>query len=115
MGAKSRFLTVAHLWGAWCVRKGEFLAHTDVGYDGYADFQSFLTEAEILRHWGQSWRHDRAKADPPLPPEVWRVPEDWEPPERQPDWPPTGRIPRMTLSEELLADLRPAGRPKKSG
>lgn len=115
MEAKSRFLTVAHLWGAWCLREGNFSSQPNVGYDLTDDFHSFLTEAEILRHWGQSWRHGRAKADPPLPAEVWRVPEDWEPPGRRPNWPLTGMIPDLVLPDKLLEDLRPAGRPKKSG
>lgn len=111
--ARSRFLSVAHLWGAWCIREGKFEPRPEVGYDGYADFQSFLTEAEILRHWGQSWRPGRAKAEPPLPAEVWRVPDDWTPPERREDWPPTGMIPNLTVPTDLLADLRPPGRPRK--
>ncbi|MCH7839721.1 MAG: hypothetical protein IID38_05745, partial [Planctomycetes bacterium] len=110
---RSRFISVAHLWGAWCIREGRFSPRPDIGYDGYADFQSFLTEAEILRQWGQSWRHLRDKAKPPLPAEVWRVPEDWRPPIRQPGWPATGMIPDLTLPEELLATLKPAGRPRK--
>ncbi len=111
--ARSQFLSVAHLWGAWCIREGQFLPRPEVGYDGYADFQSFLAEAEILRRWGQSWRPPRSKAEPPLPAEVWHVPEDWRPPVRQSGWPATGVIPHLTLPEELLTILKPAGRPRK--
>ena len=113
--AKRRFLTVAHLWGAWSIREGQFVQHPEVGYNGGADFQSFLAEAEILRQWGQSWRPPRAKSEPPLPPKVWQVPEDWEPPTRQPGWPKTGMIPFITLPEELLAEFKPAGRPRNVG
>jgi len=112
--ARHRFLSVAHLWGAWAIRDYQFLTDPEVGYDGYAAFQSFLTEAEILRLWGQTWRPPRAKSRPPLPPDVWRVPEGWEPPERQPGWPQTGVIPDLALPEDLLAELRPAGRPRKA-
>ena len=42
--AKRRFLTVAHLWGAWSIREGQFVQHPEVAYDGRADFQSFLVE-----------------------------------------------------------------------
>ncbi|MBN4046533.1 hypothetical protein JYU02_00885 [bacterium AH-315-P15] len=112
-GAKSEFHSVAHLWGAWSIREGKFDPLPEVGYDGYADFQSFLTEAEILRQWGQSWSPPRDKGKPPLPADAWIVPDDWQPPERFPGWPPTGRIPHMTLSDELLENLKPAGRPKK--
>ena len=64
---RSRFLSVAHLWGAWSIRKGNFGERLEVGYDGWADFQCFLTEAEILRDFGQNWRPSRAKSKPPLP------------------------------------------------
>jgi hypothetical protein len=113
--ARSRFLSVAHLWGAWCIRGRQFLSDAEVGYDGRADFQSFLAEAEVLRQWGQTWRQPRAKSTPPLPAEVWHVPQDWEPLERRPDWPKTGMIPYLTLPDDLLLTLRPAGRPRKAG
>ncbi len=113
--ARSHFLSVAHLWGAWSIREGKFKTIPDVGYDGYADLQSFLTEAEILRQWGQTWRPPRASSRPLLPPDVWHVPENWEPPIRQPGWPETGKVPGLTLPEDLLAGLKPAGRPRKRG
>ena len=112
--ARKRFLFVAHLWAAWCIRNGRFISQPEVGYHGRHDFQSFLTEAEILRKWGQSWRAPRANAAPPLPAEVWRVPQNWSPPDRKPDWPPTGKIPDLTLSDDLLAELRKPGRPRKT-
>ena len=93
--AKRRFLSAAHLWAARSIREGQSLLRPEVGYDASADFQSFLTEAEILRQWGQSWRQPRAKSEPPLPPDVWRVPDKWEPPTRGPDWPKTGMIPLL--------------------
>jgi hypothetical protein len=110
---RSRFLSVAHLWGAWSIREGKF--GEQVGYDGWADFQCFLTEAEILRDFGQNWRPSRARSKPPLPPEVWCVPSSWEPPPRQSDWPNTGMIPDLTLSDDLTAGLKPPGRPRKAG
>lgn len=111
--ARDRFQSVAHLWGAWSIREGQFVQHPEVGYDGYADFQSFLTEAEILRDFGQRWLPQRARSRPPLPPDVWRVPDGWKPPLRQPGWPKTGMVPDLTLPEALLASLRPTGRPRK--
>jgi hypothetical protein len=113
--ARHRFLAVAHLWGAWAIREYRFLTDLEAGYDAYADFQSFLTEAEILRHWGQTWRPQRTKSKPLLPADVWRVPEDWEPPERQLSWPQTGQVPCLTLPKDLLAQLKPTGRPRKTG
>jgi hypothetical protein len=111
--AKAYFQTVAHLWGAWSIREGKFEERPEVRYDGYAEFQSFLTEAEILRDWGQNLRLRREGATPALPAEVWRVPDDWRPLPRQPDWPETGRIPYLALPADLLASLNPAGRPRK--
>ena len=110
---RSRYLTVAHFWAAYCLREGRFSANPAVGYDLSIDFQFFLTEAEILRQWGQTWRPKRSKAKPPLPPDVWRTPENWRPPTRKPGWPDTaGRVPAVTVPPDLLSDLMPAGRPK---
>lgn len=111
---RSKFISVAHLWGAWSFRDSKFTSKPEIGYDGYADFQSFLTEAEILRRWGQSWCPARDKAKPPLPQDVWRVPDDWQPLDRQPDWPNTGKIPDLILPEDLLQSLKPAGRPRRA-
>ena len=112
--ARSQFLSVAHLWAAWSIRGSRFKAQPEAGYDGWLDFQFFLAEAEILRRWGQTFQQPRAKADPPLPADVWRVPDGWAPPERLPGWPESGRVPVLTLPDELLAGLKRAGRPRKS-
>ena len=111
--ARRRYLSVAHLWAALCIRERRFSDIPEVGYDGWADFQSFLAEAEILRHWGQTWRPPRAKSEPPLPIIVWQVPADWSPPERQPGWPDTGRVSALTIDAAYLDDIRPPGRPRK--
>ena len=111
--ARDRFLSVAHLWAARAIREGKSFQKPEAGYDASVDFQMFLAEAEILRHWGQTWRQPRAKSGPPLSPDVWRVPDGWESPARRSGWPKTGMIPRLTLSKELIAELKPAGRPRK--
>lgn len=112
--ARSRYLAVAHLWGALCIRDRRFDSRPDVGYEGWHDFQFFLAEAETLRRWGQSWRPRRAKAKPPLPEHVWRVPDGWKPPQVQPGWPTReGRIPAMTIPRDLLDQLRRPGRQRK--
>lgn len=112
--ARARFLSVAHLWAAWSIRERRFVSHPEVGYDGWLDFQFFLAESEILRAWGQTWRPPRDKATPPLPAEVWQVPESWSPPERKPSWPLTGVIPDLGVPADALARLRRAGRPRKT-
>ena len=113
--ARRRFRTVAHLWAAWCIRDGKFVEHPDAGYEYWHDFQAFLAEAEFLRLWGQTWKPSRSKSKPPLPEDVWRVPDDWSPPERRPDWPPIGQIPILTVEPKEIATLRKAGRPRKKG
>jgi hypothetical protein len=77
--AKREFHSVAHLWGAWCIRAGQVETHADGGCDGDADFESFLADSEILRDWGQTWRPRGKGSEPPLPLEVWSVPEGWSP------------------------------------
>ena len=110
-----RFRSVAHLWGAWSIREGKFRGLPEVGYDGWTDFQSFITEAEILRDFGQNWRQSRAKSKPPLPPDVWSVPPGWEPPPRLLGWPSTGMIPNLQLPDDLMAGLKRPGRPRIAG
>ena len=111
-----RFRTVAHLWAAWSIRDYEaFSGSPDLGYDGYDDFQCYLNEAEILRDFGQVWRQPREKSEPPLNHEVWRVPSDWKPPVRRLGWPNTGMIPEIALPNDMIAKLKPSGRPRKGG
>lgn len=110
-------MTVAHLWGAWCLREGRWTTDPDVGYDGWHDVQSFIAEAEAFRVWGQTWRQSRAKSKPPLPQDAWETPPTWAPPKRQPGWPRTGGIPDIGIDPDLIcrAGIRPSGRPQKSG
>jgi hypothetical protein len=107
---RSRFRSVAHLWGAWSIREGKFESRPEAEYDGWVDFQCFLAEAEILRDFGQRWRPSRAKSEPPLPPDVWCVSSDWKPPPRRVGW-----LPDLRLPDDLMAKLKPAGRPRKAG
>ena len=101
---RRRFLSVTHLWAAWCIRGNSLNDHPELEYDQWTDFQYFLAETEILRDFGQTWRPSRAKAEPPLPSEVWRVPLDWKPPPRRPGWPNTGMIPNLALPDDLMED-----------
>jgi hypothetical protein len=111
--AKRQFLSVAHLWGAWSIREGRFASQLHVGYDGYADFQALLAEAEVLRDFGQYVRPAPAHSSPFLPADVWQVPDDWKPPARQAGWPDIGSVPILTIPEHFMAGLRRAGRPRK--
>ena len=114
---RQRFHAVAHLWAALSLRENRWTTDEGCGYEGINDFAYFLEEAETLRRWGQNWRHPREGSEPPLPKDVWRVPEGWRPPERQPGWPTRpGRIPMVYIEEDVLrqAKIRRPGRPKKS-
>jgi hypothetical protein len=106
--ARRRFLSVAHLWAALVIRQGEFTTRLE---QGFADFQSFLAEAEILRDFGQNWRPSRAKSKPLLPPDIWTMPKNWKPEISHPE---IGKVPILTLPEDLIATLKPAGRPRKA-
>lgn len=110
--AKSKFASVAHLWAAWNMRleKGAKVARFDG--DGYAGLQNFLFESEIIRDWGQTWKQDRANAKPPLPTDIWRVPDDWQRPDG-PDWPEHWTNHDFALTQEMIEALKPSGRPKK--
>jgi hypothetical protein len=110
---KTRYISVAALWGAWQIREGRFGSCPEREFDGFDDFQFFLAEAEVLRDFGQRWRPPRAKSVPPLPRDVWRVPRHWKPPLGQSPWS-TGSPPNITLPEDLVTGLKPAGRPAKA-
>jgi hypothetical protein len=105
--ARHRFLSVAHLWAAWAIREATFDTRPE---RGHTDFQLFLAEAEILRDFGQTWRPARANSEPLLPLDIWKVPENWKPAIRHPE---IGKIPVLKLPEDLLSELKPAGRPRK--
>jgi hypothetical protein len=105
--AQSQFKTVSHLWAAWMMRGGKFVHDPDTGYTGWIDFQSFLAESEVLRDWGQYWKPDYANAKTPLPDEVWRVPEDWQPPDQREGWPTIGLIRGAEFHENDLKELKP--------
>ena len=109
----SQYRSVAHLWGAWVLRDRRFMEKPEAGYDYATDFQAFLQESEDLRYWGETWTHSRAKAEPPLQGDNWRVPEDWRAPQRQEGWPDTGKIAMYQIPDEYMSELKPAGRPRK--
>ena len=112
--ARSRCISVAHLWAAYCIRGRRFRADPSVGYEFWYDFEFFLAEAEYLSQWGRSWQAPRGTSEPPLSEDVWRLPEGWAPPEPQPGWPRAGGIPHIGIPDEDLVHLRPAGRPRKA-
>ena len=113
MEAKRRFLSVAHLWGAYSIRGRKWQERVDVNYSFGDDVESFLAEAEILRRWGQTWTADTANAKSPLPAGVWGMPENWTPAPRKPGWPPTGMIPDIRLPDDQLLRRGRPGRPRK--
>jgi hypothetical protein len=115
MEAKRRFLSVAHLWGAYSIRGRKWREQVDVNYGFADDVQSFLAEAEILRRWGQRWIVDARTAKSALPAEAWAMPQNWALAPRQAGWPPTGKIPSFSLAHDLLPPRGRPGRPRKVG
>ncbi len=116
MAAKARLLPAAHLWGAWVLRGMRLKPQPDIGYDMDADFETFIQEAEALLDWGVKWLQSRNTAEPPFPAEImWRAPEGWSRsiPWRV-GWPTIWDTLEYDLPKELLDQLLPSGRPKKS-
>ena len=109
--AKAEFGSVAHLWGALSIR-GDFAADAAEGLTLADDFETFLTESEVVCDWGQTFKASRVNARPPLQEEVWRVDPVWlaKHPIRNKAKP--GHVPHLTLSDEHLSLLRSAGQRK---
>lgn len=105
--------SVGHLWAAWVIRGEQLKPDEKVGYDALSDFQSFLAESEILRDWGQNWKHSAANSPHPLPKNSWQVPDDWQLEETKPGWPQRGCIPYLSLPSHLLTGLAVSGRVPK--
>lgn len=109
-----QFKAVAHLWCAWSIRDYRgFAGSAELGCGGYDDFQCFLAQAELLRDFGQSWRHRRAKSEPPLPDEVWCIPTSWSPSDES-RGPNPSDILTISLPDDLIARFKPSGRPRKA-
>lgn len=87
------------------VRDGKFANSSENSWEGWIEFQTFLAESETLREWGQNWKQDYAKARPPLPADVWHVPDDWQVPAQRNNRPPVGGIPHMDFEAGFLDDL----------
>jgi hypothetical protein len=110
--AKSEFASVAHLWAAWSIRE-RFAPDPSEDIELIDDFLTYLTESEVLREWGQTWKAPRANSLPPLPDDVWRLAPDWNPPRPIRKRARLGDVPLLTVSDELLGLLRSAGQRKK--
>jgi hypothetical protein len=89
---KKRFMRVAHLWGAYCIKRRKI-----------SDLQAFLGLSEQIRAWGQIWRRDDEKAQPLFANDMWFPPEDWTHPD--PDWPERIKFPYYDLPS--LGDRTP--------
>jgi hypothetical protein len=113
MEVKRRFLTVAHLWGAYSIRGRKWREIVEVHYYYADDVESFFAEAEILRKWGQTWKSDAPNAKSPLPAGAWAMPKNWTPAPRKPGWPSTGMIPSIRLPHDLLPPRGRPGRPRR--
>jgi hypothetical protein len=111
---RGRFGPVLHLWGALAIRDYSFKTDPSVSYDGVADFHSFLAESEALLEFGKTWNPKGAKSARPLADiDMWRPPASWAPPARQKDWPETGKLPVLGLSDEFIRSVTARIRPRK--
>lgn len=112
--ARRRFSSVIHLWCAWILRGEKYNWVPDTSYDLPSDFQCFLHEAEIIRYHLQQWGELKEDRDLKLDSDLWRVPNEWEAPQRKPDWPPgAGEVNAYIIAESAKNFLKSRGRPKK--
>lgn len=112
---RSRFMPVAHLWGAFVLRDKQFRSDLDVQYEAWDDLQLFWFESELVLCSDRTWLPEKRGPERPMNVDrAWRVPSDWRPPEPKPGWPLAGGIPHLTIDQELLSHLKRPGRPRKS-
>jgi hypothetical protein len=83
-GHRTRFVRVAHLWGAYSIN----------GHNIH-DLQAFVGLSEQIRAWGQMWRRKHHRAEPLFANDMWSPPEGWSHPD--PDWPRCIKIPKFDL------------------
>jgi hypothetical protein len=103
--ARSSFLPVIHLWGAYILRGQQCHADGTCDYTALDDLYFLVNEAMALLKWGRCFKLDREKAEPILDRdkvEFWVPPPGWRPPTPKPDWPRDGQIRVPMLSEEWL-------------
>ena len=91
------------------IRGDRLIPMPDVGYHAYDDLLSFVAETEVLRNWGQNWKHAAANSPHPMPIDAWRVTDGWQLPASRPGWPERGRVPYLSLPENLLTGLVASG------
>lgn len=105
MAAKSRFYPVLHLWGAYAIRGWHIGGDPAKNYTDFADFEAFLSEAEVLLEWLEGCIFVKGHS----PDRMWRIPEWWVPEPRMPRWPALRRICRLDLpklDEVLFAGVQ---------
>jgi hypothetical protein len=107
--ARSLFLPVIHLWGAFILRDQRVYADQLRGYDALDDLHIFITEAMALLQWSLHFRLPRNKAEPTLNRQTvdfWTPPPLWSPPIPRPEWPRDGRLPAVSLDKNWMRRTR---------
>jgi hypothetical protein len=108
----SEMSAVLHLWGAFALREYQFRADPNVGYDGLDDLAAFMTEAMTLLQQLYIWRDGRKRPHKLLAGEAIGPWIGWQPHEPRQGWPDTGRLPVVSLDDNIrLPVRRPPGRP----
>ena len=102
-------------WGAFALRDYQLLAHPSVGDDRLDDLTAFMSEAMELRQQLCQWRDGRNKPDTLLAGDAFGPWIGWQPHQRRPGWPDTGRICPISLPPSVRVPVpRPSGRPPKT-
>jgi hypothetical protein len=106
-----QFTSVLHFWGAFWVRGHGVVVDKDDPGASLNDWRRFLTEAEILRQWGQGTYAPRKPKKPFLPEKMWALP-----PELlllgSGDWAEEVRLHALSLDDAFLATRKMPGRPR---
>jgi hypothetical protein len=117
--ARSSFLPVIHLWGAYILRGQKCHADSTYDYTALDDLYLLVNEALALLKWGRCFKLDREKAQPILDRDkvdFWVPPPGWRPPTPKPDWPRDGRVLVPMLSKEWVDRVgkKPVKHPQKN-
>ena len=107
--ARSVFMPVIHLWGAFILRDQRFYTNASCQYSAIDDLGIFISEAMALLQWGTLFKLGRQKAEPTLQRQTvdfWTPPPHWSPPIPRPEWPRDGRLPGVSLEQGWIRRTR---------
>jgi len=108
LDAVKRYSGVAHLWAAWRIRGGFFVATEQTDNWARKDFITFLAESQSLLNFGLEWerpgvRHGKKTM---MDANAWCVPKDWPEYYEQVGDEGVSAIPRLRFCDEQLLELK---------